>query len=518
MPETGLANGPDVDLQAVEGIPRDTLVALLKRKDKEAKAAQAKLEKLEERYVKVVRFNKILMEDRASFQRFCGELLLESDGAFEEAAAQETPVNIDQLLKLLALWRESFDAASEDRKVFQQFAELVFPAEEAIARLFRKGALGEEAFDTLQQRWIALEDLHNQSIASVNAMAREQMMDRVGEIDAAKTAQREAERKVEELREQVTQLAREKAQMLTQKFKGGGGSGGGLDASAEASDAAPAGASAGTPAAPGRSTASAGLSQELRDLREAREAAERREMEAREVTSRREQDFHRQMEAQRAETARLKKEVDRLAEDSERARTQARKLLEQKDKAADSLQNKVTELEQELSSNAFIHHFAEQQAARDAEMKSQKKEVEKLSQNAGEIQRLLNLAYTQEKVLKDRIRELESRESRQGAPTDYLKHVVLKYMEYTQVGDLKAQGLVPVLSTLLSLTPEERKQVEQPMVPQGLLLLNQAAGGVTSWLSGRAAASEPGASPLAGGLPPAALPPASSPTASPSSC
>ena len=62
-PPAGGPNGGDVDLQAIEGIPRDTLVALLRRKDKEAKATAAKLEKLEERYVKVVRFNKILMED-----------------------------------------------------------------------------------------------------------------------------------------------------------------------------------------------------------------------------------------------------------------------------------------------------------------------------------------------------------------------------------------------------------------------------------------------------------------------
>ena len=55
-PPAGGPNGGDVDLQAIEGIPRDTLVALLRRKDKEAKATAAKLEKLEERYVKVVRF------------------------------------------------------------------------------------------------------------------------------------------------------------------------------------------------------------------------------------------------------------------------------------------------------------------------------------------------------------------------------------------------------------------------------------------------------------------------------
>ncbi|CAE8694808.1 unnamed protein product, partial [Polarella glacialis] len=243
----------DVDLQAVENIPRDTLVALLKRKDKESKAHAAKLEKLEERYVKVVRFNKILMEDRTSFQSFCHEFLPESDGVFEEAAAQETPTNLAELQRQLRAWKGAAEAAGEDRKVFQQFVELVFPGQDAALQLFNRPALGSDAFDVLLQRWMVLEDLQNQSIASINVMAREQVLAHSQEFQAAINSRQDSERRTQDLQDQLTKMAREKAQMLTQRLHGGGGQGTG---SAEAPSVA--------------SSSSAADQAELRELREQR--------------------------------------------------------------------------------------------------------------------------------------------------------------------------------------------------------------------------------------------------------
>jgi len=489
-----------VDLQAVESIPRDTLVALLRRKDKEAKGHAAKLDKLEERYVKVVRFNKILMEDRTSFQRFCNELLPESDGIFEEAAAQESPVNLDALLRRLTAWRSAFEAANEDRKVFQQFIELVFPGDEVVAQLFAGPGLGSEAFDTLQHRWVAHEDLHNQSIASINGMAREQMMSRAKEFEAAVAARQEADRRCEELREQLTQLAREKAQMLTQKLQSGG--------SGEADGGAPKGNGAVPPPPPPPAAAVASpsptsvggsaevlrLHDELRELRQAREAAERRTREALgacEGAERREQELSSALEECRSEVRQLKREAERLAEESGRHRGGARQLLEEKDALVDRLQTRIAELEQEISSNAFISHYAEQQAGREREIKAQQRQVEQLNQTLTESQRLLSMNYSQERVLKERIRELEMSHGRGHVAGDYLKHVVLKYIQYNQVGDLKAQSLVPVLCTLLSFTSEERGQVEQTAIPQPLLLINQAVGGATTWLRGSGESSAP---------------------------
>jgi len=456
-----------LDLQVVENVPREHLIALCRRKDKEAKIAAAKLEKLEDRTVKLVRFNKLLAEDRSSFQRFCSEVLPDSAGIFEEAAAQETSVNLDALRRGLSDWRGALESSSEDRKIFKQFVELVFPGDMEVERLFAGEALGPGAFDMLQYRWTQLEDLHNQSIASVNAMARDQMMARMGEFEAALQGQKEAERKAEELRAQLTELHREKAQMLKQKFHGRG--------EAEASNgAAPVGAAA-------------DLQQSREnELRKALEASERRERETRESSMRREQDSQAMLAAETAEVQRLKRELEHAMEDGERQRTQVRQLAEEKDAVVGRLRGRVDELEQELGSNAFIAQAAEQQASRDAEVKAKERQVDHLSQMLEETRRQLQLSYTQERVLKDRIRELEGTHCRGHVASDYLKHVVMKYMEYTQVGDLKAQGLVPVLCTLLSLTPDERRIVENPGMPQPWLVLNQAVGGASTWLRGGA--------------------------------
>mmetsp|Transcript_117635 Transcript_117635/g.344461 ORF Transcript_117635/g.344461 Transcript_117635/m.344461 type:complete len:496 (+) Transcript_117635:110-1597(+) len=472
-PGASPAAAADVDFQAVDGIPRETLVTLLKRKNKDAKTVQTKLDKLEERYVKVVRFNKILMEDRTSFQRFCNELIPESDGTFEEAAAQESPVNFDALLRPLTAWRSAFDAAKEDRRVFQQFIELVFPGDEAVLQVFERTSLGSEAFDVLQQRWVALEDLHNQSIASVNSMSREQMLEGTRKLDAANAARQEAERKVEEMREQLTQMAREKAQMLKQRLQGGG-----AESAADASSAAPVDTSVAV-GVPSGITA-----RELEEVREALRAAERRLREVQDSSERRERELLDEAEAQRSQVRQLQRELDGLREEGERYRTQARQLLEEKDALVERLQRRIKELDEEVSGNAFITQCAEQQAGRDAEVKAKQREMDQLNQSLLEIQKLLGMSYEQERALKARIRELESSRGRGHTAGDYLKHVVLKYVQYTQSGDLKAQTLVPVLCTLLNLSPEECRSIETPALPQSLLLINQAVGGASSWLRG----------------------------------
>lgn len=461
----------DLDLkevEAVDNIPRDTLIALLKRKNKEVKQVQGKLDKLEERYVKVVRHNKILMDDRRSFQSFCSELLPESDGTFEEAAAQENPVNLDALLRQLGSWRSAIDAAHDDRLVFKQFIELVFPGDDAVSRVVDRSPLPHEAFDTLQQRWVALEDLHNQSIASVNAMAREQMMEGTQRLEAADAARQEAERKVEEMREQLTGFAREKAQILQQRLHGGTEPIG--DLKAEGCGAVP-------PAAPVNA-------RELEELKEARRVAEQRLRDAQESSDRRERDLLDEAEAQRAETRRIRRELEGLREEGERHRSQVRQLVEEKDTHADRLQRRIDELEEEVSGNAFITRCAEQQAEREVEVKSKQRQLEQLDKELLECQRLLGMSYEQERVLKARIRELELSHGRGHTAGDYLKHVVLKYIQYNQVGDMKAQTLVPVLSTLLNFSSEECRTVEGQALPQSLLLINQAVGGATSWLKG----------------------------------
>ncbi len=80
------AAGEDSGKDIGGNVPRDTLIALLKKKDKDLKVYESKLEKIEDRYIKLVRFNKILHEDRASFLKFCGLVVPDAEIAFEEAA------------------------------------------------------------------------------------------------------------------------------------------------------------------------------------------------------------------------------------------------------------------------------------------------------------------------------------------------------------------------------------------------------------------------------------------------
>jgi len=217
------------------------------------------------------------------------------------------------------------------------------------------------------------------------------------------------------------------------------------------------------------------------------ERRERRFRDAAEASAGSERDLRTSLENQQAETRRLQGEVERLREDGERHRTHALQLLQQKDDVLSRLQERMAELERELSSNTFIERFAEQQAGRDAEVKAQQKQMDHLHQTLGEIQKLLGMSYTQERALKDRIRELEGSQGRTHIAGDYLKHVVLKYVEYSQKGDMKAQALVPVICTLLNLKPEERRSVENAAIPTPLLVLNQAVGEATSWLRGDSA-------------------------------
>eukprot|EP00747_Dinoflagellata_sp_TGD_P181927 gnl/TRDRNA2_/TRDRNA2_35939_c0_seq1.p1 gnl/TRDRNA2_/TRDRNA2_35939_c0~~gnl/TRDRNA2_/TRDRNA2_35939_c0_seq1.p1 ORF type:complete len:525 (+),score=150.71 gnl/TRDRNA2_/TRDRNA2_35939_c0_seq1:74-1648(+) len=498
----GGQGGADVDLQAAENISKDTLVAIAKRKDKENKEIKTKLSKLEEQFVKRTRFNKILMEDRQSFLRFCNELLPESDAAFEEAAVQEVPINLEALLRRLGSWRGAFEAVNEDRKVFRQFVELVFPNDEAVVQLFERPSLGPESFNMLQYRWIALEDLHNQSIASINNMVRQQMIELTRKLEEAVAAKKEVEQRCEEMRTQLTQMAKEKAQMLTRRLQGGDSPDG--EAPAAPPPRPPASTSSALlpstgPGEAARLLQEERLRSEIREARDARDAATRRIVAVEEAASQREQDLRTELEGAQGEARRLREELERIREEGERHRVHARQLLEQKDEVLDKLQSRLGDLEQEMGSNAFIERYAEQQASRDADTKAQQRRYDQLAATLTEIQRLLGMSYSQERVLKERIRELEQSQSRGFVDSDYLKHVILKYVEYTQKGDLKAKTLVPAVCTVLRLTPEERRTVERAsVIPQPLLFLNQAVGEASLWFRGEDAAPTKARDPMQG--------------------
>ncbi|KAG0337634.1 hypothetical protein BG000_005177 [Podila horticola] len=86
-----------------------------------------------------------------------------------------------------------------------------------------------------------------------------------------------------------------------------------------------------------------------------------------------------------------------------------------------------------------------------------------LNESEANHQRLLDQA----KVLKEEIRNLDRAERRQNLSVDYLKNIVLKYLETPD-----KEQLLPVLTTVLQLSPAEvaslKKKTVQPSVPSVL--------------------------------------------------
>lgn len=481
MAATAQAKEDDIELNSAESVPRETLIAMLKRKDKEAKTSAAKLAKVEERFVKQVRFNKILMEDRSSFLKFCNELLPDSDFAFEEAAAQEVTVNVDILLRRLGTWRETLEVACEDRKLFRSFVELIFPNDEEVGLLFEQPGAEPVNFEALRNKWIAFEELQSKSLASVSVAARDALHATEHKVEALEEEKKAVEAKLAAAEAELGKLAKEKAQALTSKLRDGT-SGEAVPAPHDGPGSTTVGGVAMSDDAQSRWRQEAERLQER--LREVSEGMEQREAEQREEVNRREEEHRAALEAESQRREQLVRELDRLKEEGERSKAHARELLNEKDAFMDKLQNKMKDLETELSSNSFIENLAEKQASRDQDLNSQQKNADALKATLAEIQRLLHMSYDQEKVLKERIRELEQSHGRSFVDRDYLKYVVMMYIQYTQKADLKAQSLIPVICTVLNLNAEERRQVENQVIPQPFLILNSAVGEAASWFRG----------------------------------
>ncbi|KAF9428767.1 hypothetical protein BGZ94_001134 [Podila epigama] len=88
-----------------------------------------------------------------------------------------------------------------------------------------------------------------------------------------------------------------------------------------------------------------------------------------------------------------------------------------------------------------------------------------LNESEENHQKLLDQA----KVLKEEIRNLDRAEKRQNLSVDYLKNIVLKYLEAPD-----RERLLPVLTTVLQLSPAEvaslkKKTIQQPSVPAMVL-------------------------------------------------
>ena len=106
----------------------------------------------------------------------------------------------------------------------------------------------------------------------------------------------------------------------------------------------------------------------------------------------------------------------------------------------------------ESSAEQQIVVLARQQAQREEEVLSCRRQIEALQGEVAEAEQENRLRAQQEAVLKEELRSADRSCAREGADMTYLKNVVVKLL---QTGDRK--NLLPVLAMLLHFSPQEAR-------------------------------------------------------------
>jgi GRIP domain len=108
-------------------------------------------------------------------------------------------------------------------------------------------------------------------------------------------------------------------------------------------------------------------------------------------------------------------------------------------------------------SSSSLLHVAHMQAQHEREMAECRQRFGELGEEVRDNERMLELHTQQAATLKDRIRELEAGQTRKGTNIEYLKNVVVKYMEKPDEQD----RLVGVIATVLHLSKDEVARIEE---------------------------------------------------------
>lgn len=425
----------------IKEIPHDTLVTLLKKKEKEIKLLQGNKTRAEEGFTKIRAFNKILYADRLTFIRFYQLYCPDAQAIFESAAAQEQSVDFDVLVskaKASEASSKALSSAPSDRELLQGLVHLVFPNDPDVQSLFADGAKAPD-FEVFRNRWMAHEELQSQSLASVSAAAQGGMLVVEQKLRDAEADRRMLENKVEDLREQLQQSNREKAQMLNQRLR----------ATKEEGDNAPLDSGFNMNKVLQRSPSDSisaddpqlvACKREIEELQASMAALRSELVAAREVSTRASETHAQELEQERSRVVSLSGE---LAAHKERTRA----LLEQKDSAMEKLVHKIAKLQTERDASSFIEEMAAKQATRDLDISRVQLQMEQMNMTPGPP-------------------STNHRASLSSVPTGdvhddaYLRNILLSYVRYLKDGDPKANTLVPVLSTRLSMSPPETLQLE----------------------------------------------------------
>ncbi|CAD7940133.1 unnamed protein product [Amoebophrya sp. A120] len=431
-------------------VPRETLIALIKKKDKELKTVEAKLDKIEDRYVKLLRFNKILHEDRASFLRFCKLLLPDPETAFEEAAAQETPINFE----LLTPGIESLEGKDRELNVLRDFVRLVFP-NEAEQMLSDQTATLEAQ---LRAKWIMLEELQNRSLQEANIVAQQNMQNTNQNVKAMESQNRSLKAENKDLQLQIQNLRAQnnnRAQQLTSKMQSGGA---GSSSSGGATDQG---------AAPG--VVASGVDQgRVRDLEQRIQQLQQENLA---LTSKCDQIDG----SYRAELELGQRMLQSVKSQHAEEKRQYTEQLSTKEKQMSKMEHDIAKMEEELDTSRMITKAAELQANRDLILREQGEETRKLRFQVREMEQKMRKNNDEQVGMKKRIRELEIM-SDANVDKAYLREVVYKYCEYAQKGDMKAQSLIPAVCTVIGCSNVERESLMKAALPTPWLVLNQAIG------------------------------------------
>jgi len=91
------------------------------------------------------------------------------------------------------------------------------------------------------------------------------------------------------------------------------------------------------------------------------------------------------------------------------------------------------------------------------ELTQTRKRIQEMTDQIQEYENRARLFQEQDKVLKEQLREAERSKKREGNfQLDYLKNIVVKFITTDE-----KDKLVPVLATLLQLTPTEIQQIKE---------------------------------------------------------
>ena len=157
-------------LEMADDVSKEAVMSLLRKREKEIVRLQEKCKQMDV----LTSRQKTLMKDRRVFQRFCRSLgVADCELLFESSLAQESPIDLDELLRC-AKGVTELKQISED---FREFASLVL------------GEVGDGVLDIkqLRKRWMERDSTGDATDGLVSLTAHEELRrqaERIAELEA----------------------------------------------------------------------------------------------------------------------------------------------------------------------------------------------------------------------------------------------------------------------------------------------------------------------------------------------